>query len=479
MPKLKMTDAAVQRIIAGAGERVDYFDAHPRDRQRGLVLRVSGSKLDDGSTRVTRAWAVLCRLKGSDKLRRFTIGDYPTYSLAEARDAAGEIIKQANRGIDPLKERDKAQHEAEIAGKDTIEALVEKFMGDLAKRPKKNGGKRSARYIEETQRNFDNHVLPRWRLKNIRDVGRREVSDLLDAVADEGTVVRTDGDRRHVRGGAIASNRTLAAIRGFLNWATDRGVIDTNPAMRVEVRGEETRRERVLSDDEIRIIWPEFGLRGYPFGMFYQLALLTAQRRDEVAAMQWTEVDEKEKTWTLPPERTKSGRPHAVPLSATALSIIAEAKKAGADLAKAEKRAPGRFVFSTTGTTPISGYSRSKARLDEDVERAARKARELPEDEQALRKALKLKPQEKVPQYVPDWTIHDLRRSVATKMAALGISQFDIARVLNHSDRSVTAIYNRHAYLVEKRRALDLWANRLNGIITDSNADIVPIRKGA
>jgi integrase len=166
-------------------------------------------------------------------------------------------------------------------------------------------------------------------------------------------------------------------------------------------------------------------------------------------------------------------------LSATALLILTDAKKSGLELAKAEGRKPSPFVFSTTGDAPISGYSRAKARLDVAVEKASRRLRALPEGDADLRKALKLKPVDDLPQYMPPWVLHDLRRTAATGMAALGVSQFDIARVLNHSDSSVTAIYNRHAYLAEKRRALDLWANRLSEIVASAPQRIVPLRKGA
>src|ERR1017187_6379261 len=125
MPTLKMTDAAIQRAAAPPGERVDYFDNHPRDRQRGLVLRVSGPS--EGHPNGSRTWAVLYRVKGSPKLRRFTLGDYPTYGLGDAREHAGEIVKAARRGNDPAKERQAAAVAAEFRGKDTIEAMVADF----------------------------------------------------------------------------------------------------------------------------------------------------------------------------------------------------------------------------------------------------------------------------------------------------------------------------------------------------------------
>jgi integrase len=450
MPKLKMTDAVVRQTTAAPGDRVDYFDAHPRDRQRGLVLRVSGAREKDGSAKVTRTWAVLCRVRGSTKLRRFTIGDYPGYGLSEARDAAAEIIKQTRRdGLDPLKERKRAAVEAEIAGRDTVSELVSRFMGDLAKRPKKNGGMRAARYIEETQRNFDNHVLPRWGSKNIREITRRDVSDLIDAVAYEGTDLRDPGgEKRHADGGGIAANRVYAAVRAFFNWALDGGIIDATPAARAAKRGDEIKRERTLSDDEIRVIWPQARALGYSFGPFFCMALVTGQRRDEVATMRWADIDEKTKLWTIPKQSTKAKREHVVPLSDLALSLLAEAKQAataltkvrmaGEKLGKSAEMSP--FVFSTRAKRPISGFSKAKADLDERVSADLKKAR---------RSSL------------GRWTIHDLRRTCATGMGALGVDPFVIGRVLNHADRTVTGIYNRHSYLAEKKAALDKWADHV------------------
>lgn len=441
MPKLKMTDAAVRQTTAAAAERIDYFDAHPRDRQRGLVLRVSGSNSPAG-VNVTRTWALLCRVQGSDRLRRFTIGDYPAFSLAEARERAGEMLKQAKRGIDPLSERRAEVEQKRANEKDTVEALIEDFLGDLERRPKRKGGKRSPRYIAEVRRNFTNHVIPQWKGRNIREITRRNISELLDAVADGGSVVRdADGQKRQIEGGPIASNRVLSALSSFFNWLVDKGVIESTPAARLTKRGEETRRERALDDDEIRFLWPHLEQRGYPFGSFYQVALLTGQRRGEVARMRWDEIDEKDKTWTLPGERTKSGRPHVVPLSPATLAILADAKKQSLKIAKAkDRKTHGPFVFSTSVDAPISGYSRAKSKLDSDIAHARKKARQSV-----------LKP----------WTVHDLRRTVATHLAGMGVDRFIISRILNHADRSVTGIYDRHGYLSQKREALDAWAQKL------------------
>lgn len=457
MPKLKMTDAAIQRVTAAPGERTDYFDDH-RDRQRGLVLRVAGSKAPDGAERVTRTWAVLCRVAGAKKLRRFTIGDYPTFSLARARDMAGEIVRAAKRGVDTGKERKAAALAAELAGRDTIEALADDF---IARHLQAQG--RSENYIQATRSNFDNHILPRWRGRNIKDITRRDVTELLDSVMDEGSDIKTEnGKKRHLAGGPISANRVLATIRALLNWAVRRGVIETNPASLVIRPGRETQRERTLAADEAIAIWTVASAKGYPFGLFFMLALATGQRRDEVAGMRWDELDEKEKTWTLPPERTKGRREHVIPLSPLALATLKRAREASEKLAKAlHGLKPGKpklppYVFTTNGETPISGYGNAKADLDKRIATARKKAGVND---------------------VAAWTIHDLRRTCASGMAALGVDRFVIARVLNHADRSVTGIYDRHSYLPEKRHALDIWARYLDSLINPAPDNVASFAK--
>lgn len=481
MPTLRMTDALVRQAPClldkdGKPTRTDYFDAHPRDRQRGLVLRVSPVKDENGMWQFTRTWSVLCRVAGSPTLRRFTLGDYPSYGLGEARDEAAEIIKKAKRGIDHQKEREKARIEAEIAGRDTIEALVEDFLDDMEKRPKKRGGgKRSTRYVEETNRNFSNHVLPRWASRNVREIRRRDVIELLGSVANDS--------------GPIARNRVLSGLGAFFNWAViDREILDANPAVRMEKEAE-IPRDRMLTNDEIRDLWRVLLDRGYPFGGFYRMALLTGQRRDEIAGMRWGELNEKDATWTIPGTRTKGKRKQIVPLSAGAMEVLAQARKQIADIARITgRKEPVEFVFTTSLDAPISGFSRAKRNLDHALECARRRARDLPEKDDELRKALKLGSDKDLPRYFESWHNHDLRRTLSDNLEKhLKIPEWVIAKILNHTERGVT---RRHYLpgdpLPEMRKALDAWNERLSGIINSASPapvsvpadNVVPIDGG-
>ena len=312
MPTVKLTDAAVQRLKAPPGGRVDYFDAaYP-----GLALRVTGA-VDQRPER--RTWTLFYRFGGKQRRLTFEPG-YPALGLAEARDTANKAKLAIQAGVDPGAAKAEAKAEA-ARTPDTIADVVEVFI-----RRDLEGKKRAPRYIAETRRIFDNHVLPRWADRAIATITRRDVIELLDAVMDSGTVRKGDDGKRKLPGGPIIANRVLAAVRAMFNWAPRRGIIEATPAALVERPGEETRRDRTLKTEEIRVLWPGFGALGYPFGPFFQMALVTGQRRDEVARMRWADIDIGEQLWVLPAEATKASRMHAVPLSP--LSIRAARRSA-------------------------------------------------------------------------------------------------------------------------------------------------------
>jgi integrase len=435
MPTLKMTDQAVQRVAVAPGERVDYFDAHPRDRQRGLVLRVSASA--EGKT--SRSWAVLYRIKGNTKLRRVTIGEYPSYSLAQARDEASQIVQAARRGIDVTREREAAARAQASKERDTIDAAAKSFLEDWRRKPKRKGGKRAEGYVDHLQQFFDNRILPKWRGRHIGEIRRTDVDDLVTEIAKETPIL---------------ANRCLAAIKAMFNWAIRKEMIDANPAALVERPGVEQARERVLTAEELRWIWPGFETLNYPFGPFFKLALLTGQRRDEVGGMEWREIDEEKSVWTIPAARTKPGRVHVVPLSPDALAVIQGLKSTQ------RKEVP--FVFSVTGKTSISGYSRAKTLLD----KAITKSRSENKDEEG--KARALSPLDR-------WTIHDLRRTMATECSQLGAARFVVARLLNHADSEVTGIYDRNSYLAEKTAAMKLWDSYLMSVVNPQPAKVASL----
>lgn len=445
MPKVKLTDTAVQKLKAPAKARVDYFDA----TLPGFGLRVAGPTPRNPEGR--RSWMLFYRHGGEQ--RRLTLDPpYPAMGLAAARKRAGEALALLSEGKDPGAH--KAAVKAEAARKpNTFENVVEDFI-----KRHLEGKRRAPRYIEETRRNFRNHVFPRWADRDIKSISRRDVIELLDTIVDHGTDVKGEnGKKRHVDGGPIAANRVLAAVRALFNWALRRGLIENTPAALVERPGEETRRERVLSADELRTVWTATKTLGSPVGPFFRMVILLGQRREETAGMQWADLDLADATWTIPAERTKAGRLHIVPLPPTAVAILKgiPRKTFRSEKGKSEL---SPFVFTAGGQASISGYSAMKKRLDAIV--AAEREATGREN-------------------VAPWTVHDLRRTVATEMGRIGVSRLTIGKVLNHSDRSVTGIYDRHSYLAEKRHALETWAAFLDGLVNTKTGNVVVVSHSA
>jgi integrase len=256
----------------------------------------------------------------------------------------------------------------------------------------------------EIRRVITKDALPLWRGKDIRTITKSDVLDALDRVSDRG---------------GISANRLLAHLKGMFNWAVDRSIIDASPVTGIKKPATETARDRILNDDEVRRVLSAAGEIAYPHGSVVQLLLLTGQRLGEVSGMKWSEVDLDKKEWNLPAERCKNGKPHTVPLSDAAVAIIKSAPHIDA------------HVFSATPGKSISSFDRSKRHLDKLTG-------------------------------ISGWVLHDLRRTVASGMQRLGVSLPVIEKVLNHTSgsfRGIVAVYQRHDFADEKRKALEAWAS--------------------
>jgi integrase len=346
----------------------------------------------------------------NSKTERYTIGEYRSpYTVDGARSEAIRLLADVKAGRSPA-EAKRAQRRSQ--------PNRTRLFGDLAAEFIERHAKPNTRDWHKTEYLLKRDALPLWATRPARDITRQDVIELIDRVAD--------------RGARIHANRVLAAVRVLFNWALSRGVIEASPAAGVKAPGAETARERVLSEDELRAVWHAADATLYPFGPFFKLLILTAQRRDEVAGMRWSEIDETRALWVIPGERAKNGRTHEVPLSAPALDVLRSLPRLeGSEL-----------VFTTNGQAAISGFSKAKARLD----RAA---------------GVGLADRD-------EWRVHDIRRSVTTFMAEMGIAPHVVDKLLNHvsgSIRGVAAVYNRHSYTDERRRALDAWAHRLTAIV--------------
>jgi integrase len=399
MPKTKLTDVTVKNLRAGAGERIDHFDA----ALPGFGLRVAGPT--PTRKECHRSWFLYYRFGGVQK--RLTIDTYPAVSLADAR-ARAVLAKQAiERGEDPGTVAMDGDAEPDV---DTVGKVAADFM--KRHRYKKNGTALAPRYIEERERTFELHVLPAWKDRPLKSITKREIIELTDKLVDAGK--------------PVAANRMLAQVSAMFTWAVRRGLLDVSPCSLMDKPGPEPERDRVLDDTELRRVWEAAQQCGNAFGAFVKMALLTGQRRTNVARMRWQDIDLEQRIWTIP--LMKSGhKGFMVPLSDLALQTLVGIPRIEVET----------YVFSTRNNVPISGFSAGKRALDKAIGEPA----------------------------LADWRIHDLRRSTATGMARLKVSRFDISQVLDRVDSSMTGIYDRHDYLEQKRTALDAWGAHLRTIV--------------
>jgi integrase len=404
-----------------------------------LVVQPSGAK----------SWALRYRAAGTPK--KFTIGSYPAIGLAAARKRAQKALAEVVDGVDPSA-RKKAAREVQKAANSTVdrvESVVDTYVKDyLAKKAKPSWAKEAERLLRV-------EVIPKFGNKRLGDLTDDDIHKLLKEIAERAP---------------ITANRTFAVFRKLCHWTMSRDggrLIKTSPCDGVEMPTAERARERVLDDAEIKLAWQAFESLGWPFGPIGKLLLLTGARRDEVASMEWRELDLEAGVWRIPKERTKNKRAHEVPLSATAVDILKGLPRVEPKRGKDGKVRPA-LVFSTTGATAVSGFSRAKDAIDAAImvrlQEEAKARGDNPEEIKA-----------------PDWVIHDLRRTVATNLQKLGVRLEVTEAVLNHvsgSRAGIVGIYQRHEWAAEKRQALDAWARRLDAIVTGAEAsNIVELAK--
>jgi integrase len=313
MPRQKLTDAFLRHAKPPAEAQVEYWDT----LTPGFGLRVSyGGR---------KAFVVLTRING--KLHRFTLGAYPKKGLAEARDDAERILKDAAKGVSPNEREVEERRKAQANKRNTFAAVAEEFMADHAK---------NLRTRDQMQRQINVDLLPGWGHRPITSITRGEVKSLV---------------REKARSAPIAANRLLALVGKIFAWALDEEIIQASPAVRLKRPAEERERERSLTDDEIQKLWPAFTALGYPFGPALKFLLATGQRRGEVAGMKWTELDGE--GWNIPGARSKSKQGHRVPLSSLARQILEETPRLG------------EYVFvSPRGAHPLDGWDYAKRRAE-------------------------------------------------------------------------------------------------------------------
>ena len=279
--------------------------------------------------------------------RRDTLGVYPRVTLAKARAKALESLRLIDEGIDPAKTRRQSIM--------TVDQAVDDFIRQYAKPRNKNW--------RETSNVLKREFVARYRHRDIKLIDRRDILEIIDAAVE--------------RGASYQANRIHSMIRKMFNWFVERGIVERSPIIGMKAPTRERSRDRVLHDDEIKLLIGACKEEAYPFGPFTLLLLATAQRRSEVANMRWSQIDRENAIWEIPAQLSKNGKPHQVPLNDFALSVLDDIPRfLDCD-----------FVFSTTGTTPISGISKMLRRIQAHSG-------------------------------TTDWRLHDLRRTAASGMAS-------------------------------------------------------------
>jgi integrase len=310
----------------------------------------------------------------------------------------------------------KAEENAKTAAATTLEAVFKRYVQNQLRK------KTRASTALGVEQYFAKDVLPKLGKRAIGDISDKDIERLLDAVI--------------ARGSPVAANRLLSRLRTFMRWCVKHGDLDRDPTAKLDMPEKEEARDRTLSDDEIVRFWQAADKVGWPYGPLAQLLLLTAQRRSEVAGMEWTELDLDKQRWVIPKERSKNGMAHEVHLSPIACEILAQLPRINGS----------RYVFTTTGAKPVNTWTRAKATLDKHTGE------------------------------IPDWTLHDLRRTAATGMARFALPHV-VDKILNHSGKikGVAAVYNKFQYSDERRSALDTWSRHISNLLNPEPSNVIAL----
>lgn len=387
-------------------------------------------------------------------------------TLSEARAVARKELQALTEGQNLTRRKTEAAAQAALHADDKdllVEALAAKFVHGTVK-PKNRSWQETRRqfrteigylnrdgidedlgaYLKARNRKGAKKPPEAWLGRDVRDIKKADVVKLLDQLVE--------------RGSGVTANRVFVTLNTWFNWMVGRDILRANPMTGLKKFTAESSRDRVLTDDEIRVFWEATKRHPYPFGPMWRLLLLTAQRRQEVSSLPWRELDLKsnDQHWLLPKERSKNGRENYIPIGVRALQ----------ELQAIERVKGSDFVFTTTIKTPVSGFSRSKARLDATM-------LEIMRDEAIKRgddpKKVKL----------AQWGLHDLRRTAASGMARLGTPIHVTESILNHSGGTISgvaAVYIRHDFREEKRAALEAWERFVMSVTGEASSNVVSLR---
>ena len=424
----KITDRDAVALKPSSSGRTELMDtAVP-----GLRLRANR----DG----TKTWFVLSKLPGvggeEGRKVRVNLGRYPTVGVADARREAGHMKERIRLGENPNQAKREALEAAQnkaLAAENAITLRKALDLYDSAKLSKQRTG-------ADTKRELNSNFSKLMEI-TAAAITTAQIAGVIDTKAKKAPVM---------------ARRLHAYGRAWFKWLAARQYVPSNPFEVIQAPGSEKARERVLSSSEVAALWNSAPDIGAPFSHCFRVMMITGQRREEVAGMRRDELDLKAKAWTVPAGRSKTGRALKVPLPDAAVMEI----KAAIKVAKGKK-----FVFSTTGDTSISGFSKAKKRWEEAAQAIV--------DEQAAKEGGKGEP-------IPNWRLHDFRRTMVSAMADMGVDPTVADRCLNHKAAAtmstVQRVYQQSDMFDQRKHATNAWAAKvLEWAGAESNGNVVSL----
>lgn len=352
-----------------------------------------------------KSWIYVYRF--NNKPRRITFGCYPRMSVAEAHAAHGNALAALEKGSDPG---------ASLVVKNIANRLAPTVM-EFAREYMEKWAKQRKRSWEDDERMLNKDVIPIIGTQKMKDVTKRDIILLLDKIMK--------------RNAPIAANRTFEVIRRMFNFAVERDIITITPCYGVKAPAKKNRRDRSLTTEEIVSFWTFLDIANMSelTRLALKLLLSTAQRRSEMASAKWSEFDLTNGWWIIAGNKTKNGKEHRVPISSLTLQLLLQVKTMSGE---------SEWLFpSPLGNTHF---------LPGTISNAIRRNRSKLYD-------------------TAHFTAHDLRRTAASHMTAIGVPRLVVSKLLNHVENSVTAIYDRHGYDNEKKDAMEKWGARLQSIV--------------
>ena len=409
MPKIDFAMMTI-RNLKPETRSIEYFEKGRNHGEGAFGLRISPKN--------KRTWFIMYK-PDSGKVKRFSLGTYPDLSLKHARKLANEVMTRVHKGNDPMEELQIRRAAPKVSD------LWKEYQESLSRKTKK----KVPSTVSEENRRWNTIIFPAIGHMKVEDVAPMHISALLDKVAEKAPV---------------SANRLHTLLRVMFKVALAKGWISIHPLQWLDKPGgSEPPRKRVLTDDEIRTLWPCFdGVRPNPRDIL-KLGLLTAQRPGEILSMRWENIDVEKALWRQ--DDTKNGSTNLVPLSPQVVAILIARKP--------KNSCESEWVFPSVYNRN-RGATQRRAKSTKD---ARRKLKEL--------------------SGVEDWTAHDLRRTARTIMSRLKIKQHIRERVLNHAQGGIQGVYDQYDYIQEKADALNKLGREIDRIIgVGTKGQIVKLR---